>query len=680
MNTALGRSRIVRCAVALAAGGCGLAVASGCVINRGSPFDRSDTDDGGVTLFPFGGDDGGGGPIGPTTGIALGCGPSLPLPSFGNVVTAATPPPPISGGTLLVTRDGTCAVAADPDRDAVYVVDLPSRTLKFTIALSPGDEPGRLAEDGEGRIHVALRGSGTLATLDRTAGTVTARRPVCPAPRGVAWQASSDVVWVACATGELASLPAAGGAASVQHIDRDLRDVILDGDALAVTQFRTSHVLHLASDESLARTDTMGATASGEAPQVVWRAVGGPNGEVVAVHQLESTDSLSTTSAGGYGCGGAGGLSLPTPPPTLGDGGALEGLPSLPPLLLGAGGAVSSALTILDANGTAIVNTIFQGVLPVDVAISADGSTVAAVAAGSGAADVDNVFVFDEAGSGGGPVTSFAVGAGAQATAVAFDAQGELLVQTREPAALWLQSAVQSASMATVTGDAQAATDATDATDAAGVSIPLSPVSRYDTGHDIFHTHAGSPIACASCHPEGGDDGHVWILDGNQRRTPSLRGTIEGTAPYHWPGDEASFTSIVKDVYEVRMSGGALSGDQVGALSAWVNAIPAPPAPSWVDASAAAAGRVLFERSDVGCAGCHSGAKFTNNATMNVGTGGNFQVPPLVGVGWRTPLLHDGCAATIADRFGACATNGHGNLASLTTGDIANLTAYLETL
>jgi hypothetical protein len=53
------------------------------------------------------------------------------------------------------------------------------------------------------------------------------------------------------------------------------------------------------------------------------------------------------------------------------------------------------------------------------------------------------------------------------------------------------------------------------------------------------------------------------------------------------------------------------------------------------------------------CNTCHSGPKLTNNLTLDLGTGGSFQVPPLVGVGWRTPLLYDGCAATIADRFGS---------------------------
>src|SRR5438093_1270151 len=56
--------------------------------------------------------------------------------------TAAEAPPPISGGTLLVTRDGTRAVASDPDRDLVYIVDLAKNQVRATVTLAKGDEPG----------------------------------------------------------------------------------------------------------------------------------------------------------------------------------------------------------------------------------------------------------------------------------------------------------------------------------------------------------------------------------------------------------------------------------------------------------------------------------------------------------------------------------------------------------
>lgn len=36
----------------------------------------------------------------------------------------------------------------------------------------------------------------------------------------------------------------------------------------------------------------------------------------------------------------------------------------------------------------------------------------------------------------------------------------------------------------------------------------------------------------------------------------------------------------------------------------------------------------------------------SNQAIVNVGTGANFKVPSLLGVGSRAPYMHDGCAAT----------------------------------
>jgi cytochrome c peroxidase len=170
------------------------------------------------------------------------------------------------------------------------------------------------------------------------------------------------------------------------------------------------------------------------------------------------------------------------------------------------------------------------------------------------------------------------------------------------------------------------------------------------------------------------------MLDGKPRRTPSLRGTIAGTAPYHWPGDETSLDTLVFDVYTERMSGAFLDKSQLGVLENWVQALPAPKSPSWLDASSVQRGSTLFASTVTGCSTCHSGEKFTNNTTTDVGTGGKFQVPPLVGVGWRTPLLHDGCAQTILDRFGKCGTSTHGSTSSLSASEIVDLANYLESL
>src|SRR6266542_1429396 len=65
---------------------------------------------------------------------------------------------PITGGTMLVTRDDARAVVADPDRDRIVVLDLTTEQIANVFELAPGSQPGRVVEDGTGRIHVALRG------------------------------------------------------------------------------------------------------------------------------------------------------------------------------------------------------------------------------------------------------------------------------------------------------------------------------------------------------------------------------------------------------------------------------------------------------------------------------------------------------------------------------------------
>jgi cytochrome c553 len=589
---------------------------------------------------------------------------------FGSTVTAAVAPPPISGGTLLVLNDGVTAVASDPDRDAVYVINTTTARVTFTIALQAGDEPDRVVEDGAARVHVALRGGGALETIDPTAGTILQRRSVCPAPRGAAWDPTSDAVWVACATGELVELPSAGGAAlSSFTVERDLRDVLVESDgSLVLTLFRSAEVLRVARDGNVTRRDSLVSPEPAFATHVVWRCIQGPNQAIVAVHQLESEQSIATMVPNAYG----------------------------------AHATVGSVLSVMGPDGATTASFLLNGILPVDVALSPDGNHVAVAAPGSAfLGDLRSPIIIlglDGEGTGGSPlfdlafatdatfiesnpVTEGGDGASAepaglrtrvagglsgvtdrQAIAVAFDATGDLLVQTREPAQLFVVPMLSGRP---------------------AVPIALSAASRDDTGHDLFHTGAGAGIACASCHPEGGDDGFVWTLNGNARRTPSLRGTIQGTAPYHWPGDEATFPILTNDVYTSRMAGAPLDDGQMSALQNWVEGIPAPAAPSWIDPSAAQRGQAIFERSDTGCTNCHSGAKFTNNLTVDIGTGGAFQVPPLLGVSWRFPFLHNGCAATLADRFtfdAGCDTAAHGTTSQLSPQNLSDLIAYLESI
>ena len=58
-----------------------------------------------------------------------------------------------------------------------------------------------------------------------------------------------------------------------------------------------------------------------------------------------------------------------------------------------------------------------------------------------------------------------------------------------------------------------------------------------------------------------------------------------------------------------------------------------------------------------------------------------LQVPSLRGVGYRAPLIHNGCAATLKDRFDpTCGGDKHGMTAQLSDAQVDDLIAYLQTL
>ena len=614
-----------------------------------------------------------------------------------------TPEPfgvPITGGTMLVTKDGR-AVVADPDRDRIVTLQVATGAVLSEIELTAGDEPGRLVEDAAGRVHVALRRGGGLVTLD-AAGVQTDRRYACGEPRGLAYDAATDSIHVACTGGELVTLAAAGGAASrVVHLDRDLRDVIVSGSQLVVTRFRTAEILTLDASgaivsravpptvvrfeggfgglpDAAAGDGTVNAAAS-----TAWRTIALPDGRIVMSHQRKVKNMLDSQQPGGYGgdCGG---------------------------------GPIEDAVTIMTPGIAAphAVGQIGRAALPVDIAVSPSGDTIALVSAGNGGVTVVPVSALgnpDESrcdpqpqpcgddggppprpptpptmGSGGAPDTRGGMPAmggcckdddhdgrcdddgegddgearlGAP-TSVAFTPTGEVVIFYPEAPALVVR-------------------------DAAGITsrrIALPGHAANDAGRNVFHHQTRIGIACASCHPEGRDDGLVWnFAQSGLRRTQSLAGHILERAPYHWTGDMSSLPVLMDNVFAVRMAGGQLSQREKSALGPWLNRIPVP-TPAAVDTAAAARGQAIFESAEVACVGCHNGSLLTNNALANVGTGGNFKVPSLLGVGSRPPYMHDGCAQTLMDRFVTCNTALHGNTAGLSAEQLSDLVAYLNSL
>lgn len=581
-------------------------------------------------------------------------------------------PPPISGGSLIVLADGHTAVAADAERDAVWVADVSAPALVKRISLQPGDEPGRVTEGPAGRVSVALRRGGAVVSIDAATGMVLSRRAVCAEPRGLVWNPGSESLHVACASGELVTLPDDGGAARTVLLDRDLRDVVLGPYGLVVTRFRSATVTVIGA--SGGPVSAAPPPQVSHVPSVAWRAVALPGGAgVLMVHQLARIDpveigcKLQTAGMpategpfdGGFDSGG--GLTSGTSPyggdpGSAGGNGGGNGAEPVPPR-----GVVAPALTWFKPSSSGSQPTSVGdhalGVLPVDVAVSSDCHMAAVVSAGS-----DRVTLLQRPGAQCGELVRTGVLPVRTPIAAAFDGSGRLVVQTRRPAGL------------TILGGGE-------------IAFPGAE-DRFNSGHQTFHQDTGRGIACASCHPEARDDGRTWrfTMHGGHpvdRRTPQLGGGLLSTAPFHWDGEFEDLGALMNDVFVRRMGGSMPFSGDFGPVARWIDSVPAPMARAAKDPAAVASGRQLFTSAQLGCSSCHWGPHLTNNATLDVGTGGAFQVPSLVGLASRGPFMHAGCARTLADRFSDPSCGGgdfHGRTSQLHPWELSDLIAYLETL
>jgi DNA-binding beta-propeller fold protein YncE len=610
---------------------------------------------------------------------------SAPAPADSPTTTSYTPPKPdvlvppapvtpgpmrvrpISGGTLRILSDGHTAVAADSDRDQIYVVDLLAGRVSATVALNFGDEPGRVVEDADGRVHVALRGGGAVATIDpklSSGEALLARRSLCSAPRGLAFDKSTNELHVACAGGELVSIGAAPTATTPTRtlsLGRDLRDVVVSTNGrLMVSTFRTAEVYTIDGTGTVSKPQSVSQDNLSRSSGVAWRMLEGPGGSCMLLHELSTQQQTLGTFPGAYG-----------------------------QQRTSCGSIVSSTVTVVAPDGSDALPALpFAGTLVgADVAVSPSGQQMAVVSIAS-TDPSQQVSFFDTVQNSGSPVFSpigqcwqpsgttpaadsaniadpgtdglAAPGAylppNGQIVAIAYDPRGNVIVQSREPATL------------------QILTQRRDA-------IALSQDSRFDDGQQLFHSATTGQIACVSCHPEGGEDGRVWNFQNlGARRTQSLRGGIMDTAPFHWGGDESNMTSLMKDVFQGRMAGGTVDAQRVTALAGWLDQIPTITPSHSADASSVTRGGMLFV--SAGCVACHNGPDLTNGMTVDVGTGGMFQVPQLHGLAFRAPYMHNGCAATLRDRFRAgCGGDArHSAGDTLTDAQVTDLVAYLETL
>ena len=245
----------------------------------------------------------------------------------------------------------------------------------------------------------------------------------------------------------------------------------------------------------------------------------------------------------------------------------------------------------------------------------------------------------------------------------------------------------------------------------------------------------GEMMGCNGCHPDGRDDGHVWVevdedsgssifigglgilqmhgKDAPQntmlwsvnvsrpraRQTPMLAGRVAGERRFGWRAESEDLVERIEAGFALHRWGrgwqetGQTEG-RARALAAFVLKGLVPPERA-TDHRALSEpekrGKALFEDDTVGCAGCHlPDSGFSNGVAVGTRlpaaragfvdeTGDAFLTPPLAYVGGTPPYLHDGSAPSLSALI-ANNRDRMGRTSHLSEDDRAALVAYLETL
>lgn len=192
-------------------------------------------------------------------------------------------------------------------------------------------------------------------------------------------------------------------------------------------------------------------------------------------------------------------------------------------------------------------------------------------------------------------------------------------------------------------------------------------------------------LACAHCHPDGGDDGQTWdFTDRGEglRNTTSLLGRA-GTemGPLHWSGNFDEIQDFENDM-RLHFGGTGLLSEsdwsetqdtlgtpkagrsaELDALAAYVSSLDQ--SPQGVGPGSAA-GEALFQQQD--CAACHPAPLYTDSpsgarhdiGTLTPASGGRLgealdglDTPTLLGAWDSAPYLHDGSAPDLESAIAA---------------------------
>lgn len=208
-------------------------------------------------------------------------------------------------------------------------------------------------------------------------------------------------------------------------------------------------------------------------------------------------------------------------------------------------------------------------------------------------------------------------------------------------------------------------------------------------GRRLFHAAADPRIAsdgraCASCHPDGRDDGLVWSSPEGPRQTIALAGRINHAPPYGWRGQQSTVKEHMQQTMK-NLKGSGLTDAEHDALNAYLVSMKGPPPTRRELTTEETRGRYVFVN-EAACSGCHAEkTAFTDNEVHDVSSAttadksGAFLAPSLHFVGESGPFFHDGRYATLEELLKK-SDGKMGSTAHLSAVDLKALEAYLRTL
>jgi DNA-binding beta-propeller fold protein YncE len=607
--------------------------------------------------------------------VALGaCDDAVPQPQRAQTAARSSAP-------LALLPDGETAVVVHPDGDTVAFVDLRARRLIAETALGtrptlrddgrwePRIAPGSVAVSAaRGVVYVTGRNDGHVYALDVDTHRIVERVEVCAEPVAALVVPSTDVLLVSCAADRwlcvldgapltnrgCAPLTHEAGALALAPDDRDV--FVLHANAGALTRVSLSPLrTHDVTALAVAPWRGHPMRANGTPRALTFGAMRPNSQELWVLHTLLATETAAPH------------LNFET---TVFP--AITRLDTTTPTLRAMGATISTDSRLADRDGA--LDHVVSG--PRALAFTPDGAYALMLSLNSES------------------LTVIEVQRGVEHRHLQ-DLPGTLhdaLIQHPDGNRAWINARGTGTLVALrVSSAGEVSLDGTPFSTRG--SDPMPPTLRR--GQWMFYTandrYQSFPItvnrwlACESCHSDGGSASITQRTAQGPRDIPDLRAGIDGfvhrTATRR--GVEDSWLTIRDEMGGQLRPDDDLFGPYLAALTEYVtHALPRLHPPR-TDVGLVAAGRRVFERSDVGCARCHQGDRFTDSALGNpaldlrgevrlhdVGTcvtvgpyvdrthsdmqGGareacRFDTPTLRGVARTGPWLHDGSAATLND-------------------------------